>query len=148
MTKDRSTGIVATVLGAIIAVSTSQLPKSMIEGDIGPAVFPYFCAGLLMLCGIGLLVTGSKEQPGIFNKESLKRLALIFVIVLIYCAVMTYLGFFLPTLAVLFVMCTMFAEDIQCPWWHRLIFAVALTVAIYLLFHNVLNLKLPVNQLF
>jgi hypothetical protein len=73
MTKDRGTGLIALVMGAAIAVMTSQLPPSTIQGDIGPAVFPYFSAGLLMFCGAGLLITGSQKEASIFDKRALKR---------------------------------------------------------------------------
>ena len=148
MTKDRGTGLIALVLGAIIAVMTSQLPPSTIQGDIGPAVFPYFSAGLLMFCGAGLLITGNQKEASIFDKRALKRLALIFGVVLLYCIVMSYIGFLVPTVVIFFVLTTMFAEDADVAWWKRLLYSVVLTLVIYLLFHNVLNLKLPTNQLF
>lgn len=148
MTKDRGTGLIALVMGAAIAVMTSQLPPSTIQGDIGPAVFPYFSAGLLMFCGAGLLITGSQKEASIFDKRALKRLALIFGVVLLYCIVMSYIGFLVPTVVIFFVLTTMFAEDADVVWWKRLLYSVVLTLVIYLLFHNVLNLKLPTNQLF
>lgn len=148
MTKDRGTGLVALVLGSAIAVMTSQLPPSTIQGDIGPSVFPYFSAILLIVCGAGLLITGSKQEASIFDKRALKRLAIIFGIVLLYCVVMTYVGFLLPTVVIFFVLSTMFAEGEDVAWWKRLVYSVVLTLVIYLLFHNVLNLKLPTNQLF
>ena len=140
--------MIALVLGAVIAVMTSQLPPSTIQGDIGPSVFPYFSAGLLMICGAGLLVTGNKKEASIFDKRALKRLALIFSVVLLYCIVMTYVGFLIPTAAIFFILTTMFAENEDVAWWKRLLYSVVLTLVIYLLFHNVLNLKLPTNQLF
>ncbi len=148
MTKDRGTGLIALVLGAVIAVMTSQLPPSTIQGDIGPSVFPYFSAGLLMICGAGLLVTGNKKEASIFDKRALKRLAIIFGSVLLYCVVMNYVGFLLPTAVILFALSTMFAEGEKVAWWKRLIYSIIVTMVIYLLFHNVLNLKLPTNQLF
>ena len=140
--------MIALVMGAAIAVMTSQLPPSTIQGDIGPAVFPYFSAGLLMCCGAGLLITGSQKEASIFDKRALKRLALIFGVVLLYCIVMSYIGFLVPTVVIFFVLTTMFAEDADVAWWKRLLYSVVLTLVIYLLFHNVLNLKLPTNQLF
>lgn len=148
MTKDRGTGLIALVMGAAIAVMTSQLPPSTIQGDIGPAVFPYFSAGLLMFCGAGLLITGNQKETSIFDKRALKRLALIFGVVLLYCIVMSYIGFLVPTVVIFFVLTTMFAEDADVAWWKRLLYSVVLTLVIYLLFHNILNLKLPTNQLF
>ncbi len=148
MTKNRSTGLIALVLGAVIAVGAAQLPPSTMAGDIGPAVFPYIAAGILIICGIGMLITGGVKEASIFNRESLFRLAKIFLVVLIYVIAMNYLGFLFPTFAVLFVLSMMFSEEDHIAWWKVLIFAAVLTAGIYLLFHNVLNLKLPTNRLF
>mgnify|MGYP000872564725 FL=1 len=101
-----------------------------------------------MFCGAGLLITGSQKEASIFDKRALKRLALIFGVVLLYCIVMSYIGFLVPTVVIFFVLTTMFAEDADVVWWKRLLYSVVLTLVIYLLFHNVLNLKLPTNQLF
>ncbi len=148
MTKNRSTGLIALVLGVVIAVQAAQLPPSTMAGDIGPAVFPFISAGILILCGLGMLITGGVKEASIFTKESLVRLAKIFAVVLLYILAMSYLGFLIPTCAVLFVLSVMFAEEDHIAWWKILVFAIVLTIAIYLLFHNVLNLKLPTNQLF
>ena len=149
MTKNRSTGLIALILGAAVAVGAYQLPESTIVGDIGPAVFPFISAALLIVCGIGMLITGGKKESSPLDAPgALRRLALIFGVVLVYCIAMTYLGFVVPTIAVLFALATMFSEETEVPWWHKLLYAAAITLAIYLLFHNVLNLKLPENQLF
>ena len=62
MTKDRTTGLIALVLGIAVAIATSQLPPSTMVNDIGPKVFPFISAGLLIICGAGLLLTGTKKE--------------------------------------------------------------------------------------
>ncbi len=149
MTRDQVTGLLALVLGVAMAVMTSQLPPSMMLGDIGPALFPFIASGLLIICGGGLIIKGRNQKtPSVFDRKAVKRLALIFGIVLIYCVAMNYIGFILPTICVLFALSTLFAENTKASIPARAIFAVALTLAIFLLFRNVLNLKLPTNQLF
>ena len=148
MTRDRSTGIVALVHGTVIAALTLQLPDSTIAGDVGPRVFPFISGGLLILCGAGLLVNGKSTAEGIFTKKALGRLGLIFGVVLAYCVGMAFLGFIVPTVLVLFVLSTMFAEGKDAALWKRALYAVVITAIVYFLFHNVLNLKLPTNQLF
>ncbi len=148
MIKNRITGLVAVVLGAAVAVGAFQLPGSTIIGDVGPAVFPFLTAGILLICGVGLLVTGGGESTALDSLEALRRLGIIFAAVLVYCVVMNYLGFVIPTIAVLFVLATLFSEDKPVVWWHKLLYAAAITLVIYFLFHNVLNLKLPDDQLF
>lgn len=148
MTKNRSTGLIAMILGAAVGVGAFQLPASTIIGDVGPAVFPFLTAGILLVCGAGLLITGGGEATALDSLEALRRLGIIFAVVMIYCVAMNFLGFVIPTVAVLFVLSTLFSQDRPVAWWHKLLYAAAITLAIYFLFHNVLNLKLPDNQLF
>lgn len=148
MTKNRVTGLIAVILGAAVGVGAFQLPESTIIGDVGPAVFPFLTAGILLICGAGLLITGGGEATALDSLAALRRLGVIFAAVLIYCIAMNYLGFVIPTIAILFVLATLFSEDKPVAWWHKLLYAAAITLVIYFLFHNVLNLKLPDNQLF
>lgn len=148
MTKNRITGVIAVILGAAVGVGAFQLPGSTIVGDVGPAVFPFLTAGILLICGAGLLVTGGGEATALDSMESLRRLGVIFAAVLIYCVAMNFLGFVIPTIIILFVLATLFSADKPVVWWHKLLYAAAITLVIYFLFHNVLNLKLPDNQLF
>ena len=148
MTKNRITGFIAVMLGAAVGVGAFQLPQSTIIGDVGPAVFPFLTAGILLICGAGLLITGGGEATALDSLDALKRLGIIFAAVLIYCVAMNFLGFVLPTIIILFVLATLFSEDKPVVWWHKLLYAAVITLAIYFLFHNVLNLKLPHNRLF
>ena len=148
MTKNRVTGLIAVILGAAVAVAAFQLPKSTIIGDVGPAVFPFITAGIFLICGIGLLVTGGGEAGPLDSLTALKRLGIIVGVLIAYCVAMNFIGFLIPSIAVLYVLASMFSADSPRPWWQKLIYAVAIAMAIYLLFHNVLNLKLPSNQLF
>lgn len=148
MTKNRITGLIAVILGTAVGMGAFQLPESTIIGDVGPAVFPFLTAGILLICGAGLLITGGGEVTALDSLAALRRLGVIFAAVLIYCIAMNFLGFVIPTIAILFVLATLFSEDKSVAWWHKLLYAAAITLAIYFLFHNVLNLKLPDNQLF
>ena len=84
MTRDRVTGLIALILGCAVAFATTQLPESSMAGDVGPKVFPYISAGILILCGIGLCVTGKEASPAYYNKAQFQRLVFIFGIVLLY----------------------------------------------------------------
>lgn len=148
MSKNRVTGLIAVILGGAVGVGAYQLPGSTIIGDVGPAVFPYLTAAIFLICGIGLLITGGGEGGPLDSLTALKRLGIIFGVLLTYCIAMNFLGFLVPTIAVLYVLASMFSEDSPRPWWQKLIYAGAISLATYLLFHNVFNLKLPSNQLF
>ncbi len=149
MTKDRSTGLIALVLGIGVAFLTSQFPESTMAGDIGPRVFPYISAGLLIICGLGLLVTGGKKEgkPAYTPKE-LKRLGIIFGVVLLYCVLMAVIGYMPATIAGAFVLSVMFGKNKSIPWYRSLIFSVVLTVAVFYIFEKLFVLPLPRGMFF
>ena len=49
MHRDRIVGVLTTILGAAVAYMTSQLAGTNMPGDPGPKVFPYICAGILLV---------------------------------------------------------------------------------------------------
>lgn len=149
MTRDRVTGIITFVLGLTVAYGTAQIPKSMMAGDIGPRAVPYIAAALLIICGIGLIITGGKPSPSAFSAEELKRLGLGVLVVILYVAGVYLIGFIVPTAAALYALCTMFAKGkVETRWWQRVVFALVLTAVIYIAFDVILQLKLPTGKLF
>ncbi len=151
MSRDRATGLMAIVLGIVVAVMTSQLPRSMMAGDIGPKVFPYITAGIMIICGIGLLLgkeadTGRQLQ---LSKTQWQRLGMIFAVVFVYIVSMDFVGFIVPTVLALFILSTMFAKGrVEVALWKRILFAVAVTLILYYLFNELLVMPLPRGKLF
>ncbi len=149
MTKDRTTGLIALVLGIAVAIATSQLPPSTMANDIGPKVFPFISAGLLIICGAGLLLTGTKkEEKAAYTKPELIRLGTIFGVVLGYCVLMSIFGYVIASIVACFVLSVMFGRRKQIPWYRSLIFAVILTLIVYYIFEKVFILPLPRGMIF
>lgn len=152
MTRDRVTGLISLALGIAVAVLTSQLPPSNVANDLGPQAFPYITAGILILCGIAIVLKKPVEAKPFFKNGmvSIKRFALLWGVLILYVAGMAFLGFIVPSVAVLFVMCMMFGKDpehgVDIAPWKAAVFAVVMTAAIYVLFSIVLQLRLPVGQ--
>lgn len=148
MTRDRATGLFALVLGCAIAFFTSRLPGSTMAGDIGPKAFPYISAGILVFCGIGLIINGKNASPAYYTKEQFKRLALIFGTVMAYVVAMHYMGYVIATFVGLLVLCTMFSQGKGIAVWKRVIFAAVVTGVLYVMFVSVFKIPLPGGKLF
>lgn len=117
-------------------------------GDVGPKVFPYISAGILILCGIGLCVTGKEASPAYYNKAQFQRLALIFGIVLLYVVGMNFIGYVVSSFAALFILCTLFSKGKGIQLWKRLVFTVLLTGILWFVFTNLFHIPLPKGILF
>ena len=148
MTRDRVTGLIAVLLGLGIAFMTSQLPKTTMAGDIGPKAFPYIAAGIMILCGAGLLLTGKKASPVFYTKAQFLRLLQIFGVMLGFIVLMQYLGYTIASLAALFILCSMFSQGKDIAIWKRAVFAVALTAALYFMFVKLFSIPLPSGKFF
>ncbi len=149
MTKDRSTGLIALALGIGVAFLTSQFPASSMAGDIGPKVFPYISAGLLIICGLGLLVTGGKkEDKPAYTPKQLARLGRISAVVAGYCVLMVFVGYMPSTVIGTFVLSVMFGKNRNIPWYRSLIFSVILTAAVFYIFEKLFVLPLPRGMFF
>ena len=74
MKKDRATGLIAAILGIVVAIYAYFLPKSGIEGDIGPAIFPYIAAAMLIICGIILVVRKQDGDSAPFLPETVQKM--------------------------------------------------------------------------
>lgn len=149
MTKDRVTGLIALVLGCLLAALTLQLPESTMAGDVGPKIFPFLTSGILILCGAGLMLTAKpKDEKPYFNKEQLIRLFLIFGVVLLYCILIHFIGYLISTLLGSFTISMLFGRKEKIAWWKCLIFAVVLTLVLNYSFVNLFSIQLPTGVLF
>ncbi|MCI7734441.1 MAG: tripartite tricarboxylate transporter TctB family protein [Dysosmobacter sp.] len=148
MKRDQVTGAISIVLGVLVVIATIRMPASGMRNDVGPKVFPAICAAGLILSGIGVMLKKDGKQSRGYTKRELGRLLLIGAVVLGYVILMNLVGFLIPTVVVLYIMSTMFAEKLSIPRWKRALFAVAVTAAIYVVFVKVMALQLPGGRLF
>lgn len=148
MTRDRVTGLIAVILGVLIAFMTSQLPASTMTGDIGPQAFPYISAGIMIICGIGLLINGKKPSPVFYTRPQFGRLCLISAVMLGFIVAMQFLGYVIACFAALLVLCSMFSQGKGIAVWKRVVFAAAMTAVMYLMFVKVFSIPLPSGVLF
>lgn len=149
MKKDRATGLIAAILGIVVAIYAYFLPKSGIEGDIGPAIFPYIAAAMLIVCGIILVVRKSDGDSAPFLPETVqkKRFLLMTVVYVLYGILLWAVGFLIATPIVCFVLCVMMSGKRKIPKWKLALFSIIVTVIVYYCFYSLLSLKLPVGRI-
>lgn len=149
MKRDRATGLIAAILGIVVAIYAYFLPKSGIEGDIGPAIFPYIAAAMLIVCGIILVVRKQDGDSAPFLPETVqkKRFLLMTVVYVLYGILLWAVGFLIATPIACFVLCAMMNGKRKIAKWKLALFSIIVTAIVYYCFYSLLSLKLPVGRI-
>ncbi len=149
MHRDRIVGLVTTILGLFVAYMTSQLADTNMPGDPGPKVFPFIAAGILILCGLILLIRkpAGEAKPFLNGKEEVQRFVSIILVIAAYIVLMWLFGFLVPTLVIVCLLCFMFAKGKDIPKWQPVVYSVIVTAVLYVAFVYMLKLRLPVGTL-
>lgn len=148
MHRDRIVGLITTILGAVVAFGTTQIADSNMPGDPGPKIFPFICAGILLVCGVILLVRKpAGEAKPFLQGQEIKRFLTIIALIAVYIALMWAIGFSIPTFLMVLVMCLMFGRDAKVPLWQAAVYALLVTGVLYVAFVMALHLRLPVGSL-
>jgi putative tricarboxylic transport membrane protein len=151
--KDRATGLIVSILGVAIVISSFYFPPTVMEvpNDPGPQIFPMIAAGVLIVCGLILIVQdkSKKDDPKkpFFNKEEWGRFGLLLAAYVGYFLLLWTVGFLLATFIAMFAMCSMFSIGKTVAIWKRLLFSFLVTMSIYAAFYWGLGLRLPLGVL-
>ncbi|RPH26489.1 tripartite tricarboxylate transporter TctB family protein [Buttiauxella warmboldiae] len=154
----RAAKVVALLLCAVavgVMINAASFPSTAIETDIGAGAFPIFYAGLLIVLALLLVVreytpgqqrNSSQEQESADNiHPGYGRTATGIILTAVYIVLMGYLGYLIAT--PLFLASIM----VLMGYIHRLLtplMAILLTIVLWLLFVQVLQVPLPVGSLF
>jgi hypothetical protein len=139
---DKVLPIVFIVLAVIVAISIWQLPYVDTTGNVGPKMYPWLLAGLLLALS-GLLLTGrvspAPEHPDITRRNMLRRFLPLVVICVLYVEAMPLLGFLIPTTAFLMASFYLLGERNH---WRNILISVCCAGATYLLFATALGVQI------
>ena len=131
------------VIGIVIIAIAMGYPTAADYGTgvPGPGLWPIAISVVLLACAVLLALKSLKMDPEKNTKIELwstgtKRVYLTMLILLVYVLVLEFLGFLIATVVLEFVLIQWFAK--KKPWITA-IFAVGITLVIYLVFQYVLN---------
>ena len=149
MNRDKGNAIFVILLGIFVIFQTSKLPNPIGVGSdaVGPRIFPYITAGLLIVMGLWLFLQKSEKSKPFLTKRAWMRLLFILGVYLGYCLLLWAFGFLIATPILLFTLSTMFSVGKQIKWYWRVIYAIVLTAAIYAVFFSVLHMSLPTGKI-
>lgn len=135
------------LLSLYVFVETAQFPQDQVL-LVGPAFFPRLLAGSMAILALNLLfqaLKGKSTKAPTFNAQGgVQRLLLTLLVLVIYIVLLPKLGFIVA--GVLFLLVLMFLFGLR-KYLIILFSSIAVTVAVYFTFHNLLNIALPVGLL-
>lgn len=163
---ERLAGAVVALAGVILLVASVLIPEpARTSPGMGPRVLPTVVSGLLIVCGVLLVLTASRRHDDgiedmLLDDQAEEKLSavldlddapvpwrgLVVVLALLVLFAITFipLGFILST-ALFLGLVTTYVDPRR--WLRNWIFAIALPVAVYFLFTRLLLVSLPAGVL-
>jgi putative tricarboxylic transport membrane protein len=141
---DRIAGIVIIVFALLYGFEATRLKAGFGSGAIGPKDFPLFLAGLMLLMGIGLLISGSSFKASWPNQKSWLDVTLVVGSFIAYAYLIVPIGFIAATT----LETGLVSHRFGAKWWQALATGFGISVALYALFVWGLGVSLPIGKVF
>lgn len=149
MKRDQLIGGILTIMG--IAALLMSVPIKVKTGstDPGSRIFPLMASVLLLICGIGVMLTAKGgENKQFLEKDGWIKIIISFVIMIGYIFALKYIGFIISTPVFLYIITTLLSNGEKLSIWRKLVYAVIITACFWLLLHSALKMNLPKGILF
>lgn len=152
--KPLGAGLIAFAIAGIIV--TMQISVRTFNDDPGPKLFPLFGFSILLLCGIGILMAGTKlsgdpsdqARPKVDASGARTRGAVMFGLLVAYSVALWLTGYYVATPLLVYAFYHTIAGPERRVWWRGAIYALVVTGGVHLIFAEVLNAFLPRGTLF
>ncbi len=147
---DRAAALVLLAGAVAYLIGARHLPSPAMADPLGPSAFPLLLGGALLLLAVLLLLfppapAAEGARPAGTALARLGRPALVMAFLLGNALTMEWLGYGLSTFAFFLGALTVLGER---PWPRGLLYSLAFTASLYLVFARALHLTLPVGTLF
>ena len=147
-------GLIAFAIAGMLV--TMQISVRTFNDDPGPKLFPLMGFSILLLCGLGMLLTGMKtpegtvigEEVGRGTPAAMTRGTVMFGLLVAYSLALWLLGYYIATPLMVFAFYHTIAGPERRVWWRGALYALAVTGGLYLVFAELLNTLLPTGILF
>ncbi len=146
---DRAAALAILAGAAAYLVGARRLVSPAMADPLGPSAFPTLLGGSLLLLAILLFLfppaPSGEPPPGGAGLARLGRPGLVMGLLVATALTMEWLGYGLSTFAFFLGALTVLGEK---PWPRGLLYSLAFTASLYLVFARALHLTLPVGTLF
>ncbi len=149
--RDQFVGAFLILIGGVYFALAGKIDFPMAPDYPGPKAFPYIAIFGLIICGLGIFIqsTVSKVPQKMFMvRDGWVDLIKSFLALVVYVIGLKFLGYFISTPVLLFVLSVFFGKKVKVKLVGRILFAVLVTVAVYVFYVYGFGMKLPVGALF
>ena len=147
---DRGAALVILAGAVAYLIGARRLVHPAMADPLGPSAFPLLLGGALLLLAVLLLLfpptpPGEAARPAGTRVARFGRPSVVLAFLLGNALTMEWLGYGLSTFAFFLGALTVLGEK---PWPRGLLYSLAFTAGLYLIFARALHLRLPVGTLF
>lgn len=147
--RDQMIGGILTIMGIAALIMSVPIKVKTGSTDPGSRIFPLMASTLLLICGIGVMLTAKRDDDKRFlAKKGWIRIIISFAIMIGYIFALKYIGFIISTPVFLYIITTLLSNGEKLPVWHKIVYAVLITACFWLLLHSALKMNLPKGILF
>jgi putative tricarboxylic transport membrane protein len=140
----RPEGAVVAVLALLYVFAAREFRTSFIADPIGPRAFPVGIGILALVVGLGLFVSGEREEHPSTDAPARLRAAVLAASLLGYAILLEPLGFIVSTTLETMALVVLF----RGRFLHGFAFGLLAGIALFLLFGYGLSIPLPAGRLF
>ncbi|WFE76705.1 tripartite tricarboxylate transporter TctB family protein [Roseinatronobacter sp. S2] len=143
-TTDRLLGVGLVLLGSAGILNAMQISVRTFNDDPGPKLFPILACGILVICGIGMILTRNPDAQKLhIPKDVLTRGLTMAALLGAYAMALWLAGFYVATLVMGYAFYHVIAGPQRRHFWRGLIFVILMTGAVHMVFAVGLNAYLP-----
>ena len=147
--KDHLVGLLLVILGVAALILSLQIPVKGNSTDPGSRLFPVMASVLLLICGVGVVISAGRSTAKVFLlPQGWKKLGIAFGLMIAYTLALKYVGFVISTLVFLYFAITMLAGEEKVAVWKKLLYSVIVTGLTWYIFQQILSMNLPSGILF
>lgn len=149
MNTDKPLGAGLIAIGVAGIFLAMQISVRTFNDDPGPKLFPMIGFGILIFCGLGMLLL-SRPAPAAepTARGTLPRGALMFALMVAYSLGLWLFGYYIATPIMVYAFYHVIAGRERRVPWRGAVFALAVTGGVHLVFAEFLHTLLPVGILF
>lgn len=145
--KDRILGLIMLAISLLFAYYATGIKNTNVVGDPGPRLFPYIGCFIMGACSLVLIVRKNRNPYKSFMTwQQWRRFFTLFGIYFLNYLALYWLGYKVAIPLTLCLSCFLFSKGSNVAAWKKIVYVVAVTIVMWLLYVKLLETNLPLGK--